>query len=80
MKAMQISIASSTHNSRTFLQQQESNSPLADAKEHLRAASAALAEAFRKFSIRTDPVYSVSTVTTEARAAMLTGRTARTVT
>jgi hypothetical protein len=69
---IQLNLRSSSDAAGAFQPNQRMS--IDEAKEQLRNASAALADAFRKFSMDTKPVYTSSTITTGGTLAALTAQ------
>ncbi len=70
---IQVNLRSSSSDATTVFQPNQRMS-IDEAKQQLRDASAALADAFRKFATETKPVYTTSTVTTGGTLATLSAQ------
>src|SRR5436190_18478860 len=73
---IQVNLRSSSSGSTSAFQPNQRMS-IDEAKQQLRNASAALADAFRKFATETKPVYTSSTITTGGALAAQGGQSAR---
>ena len=72
---IQVNLRSSSSDATTAFQPNQRMS-IDEAKQQLRNASAALADAFRKFSMETKPVFTASTITTSGTLAAVSGQSA----